>query len=43
MFNLPAGTTTTTCIGGVPHVVDEDIFYNGYLIPTGSIILANLW
>ena len=40
MFNLPAGTTT--CIG-VPHFIDEDTSYNGYFIPAGSVILANLW
>ena len=38
MFNLPI-----TCIGGVPHVVDEDTFYNGYFIPAGSLILFNIW
>ncbi|KAJ6562254.1 cytochrome P450 [Mycena capillaripes] len=28
---------------GVPHAALEDTFFNGYLIPKGSIIIANLW
>ena len=36
MFNLPI-----TCIGGVPHVVDEDTFYNRYFIPARSLIRTN--
>jgi len=28
---------------GVPHAAIEDTIVNGYLIPKGSIIIANLW
>ena len=28
---------------GVPHRVSEDEEYNGYLIPKGSILIANQW
>jgi hypothetical protein len=28
---------------GVPHTAMEDGIISGYLIPKGSIILANLW
>lgn len=28
---------------GVPHSNDEDDIYNGYLIPKGSVIIANVW
>ncbi|KAG6849320.1 hypothetical protein H0H93_009461 [Arthromyces matolae] len=28
---------------GLPHMVVEDDYYDGYLIPKGSIIIANLW
>ena len=41
MFNLHA--TTTTCIGAVPHFAEEDTSYNGYFIPAGTVILANIW
>ena len=27
----------------LPHCTIEDDEYNGYLIPAGSIVLANLW
>ena len=27
----------------VPHAAIQDDVYNGYLIPKGSLILANLW
>ena len=27
----------------LPHYTIEDDEYNGYLIPAGSIVLANLW
>jgi len=43
MFNLNLPASTTTCIGGVPHFVDEDTSYNGYFIPAGSVTLANIW
>lgn len=28
---------------GVPHFLTEDDVYNGYTIPSGSIVLANSW
>ena len=28
---------------GVPHSIDTDDIYNGYLIPGESIIMANIW
>ncbi|KAJ7445544.1 cytochrome P450 [Mycena galericulata] len=28
---------------GVPHAALDDTFVNGYLIPKGSVIVANLW
>lgn len=28
---------------GVPHRADEDDVYDGYLIPKGAILLANIW
>ncbi|EIW73889.1 cytochrome P450 [Coniophora puteana RWD-64-598 SS2] len=28
---------------GFPHVSTEEDVYNGYLIPKGSIIIANIW
>ncbi|EEB97879.1 hypothetical protein MPER_02709 [Moniliophthora perniciosa FA553] len=28
---------------GFPHIAAEDDVYNGYTIPKGSIVLANLW
>jgi hypothetical protein len=28
---------------GLPHYIDTDDIYNGYLIPGGSIIIANSW
>ena len=28
---------------GVPHLVEEDDVYNGYFIPKGSLVLANIW
>ncbi|KIK81761.1 hypothetical protein PAXRUDRAFT_744781 [Paxillus rubicundulus Ve08.2h10] len=28
---------------GVPHVSTEDITYNGFVVPKGSYIIANLW
>ncbi|KAG6853830.1 hypothetical protein C0991_000944 [Blastosporella zonata] len=34
---------TGTSILGVPHTAMEDGIIGGYLIPKGSIILANLW
>jgi len=30
-------------LGGVPHLVDEDTSYNGYIIPAGTVILPNIW
>ena len=26
-----------------PHMTTEDDFFNGYLIPKGGLILANVW
>ncbi|KAF9453375.1 cytochrome P450 [Macrolepiota fuliginosa MF-IS2] len=28
---------------GIPHVVTEDNIHDGYLIPKGSLIIANVW
>ncbi|KAJ7366653.1 cytochrome P450 [Mycena albidolilacea] len=28
---------------GVPHATTEDDIYNGYFIPKGTIVLANIW
>nr|F1SY70.1 RecName: Full=Cytochrome P450 monooxygenase 69 [Postia placenta Mad-698-R]BAK09414.1 cytochrome P450 [Postia placenta] len=28
---------------GIPHKVDEDDVYNGYLIPKGSTVIGNIW
>lgn len=28
---------------GLPHVSNEDDVYNGYFIPKGTIVIANLW
>ena len=28
---------------GVPHVASEDDVYEGYFIPKGSSVIANLW
>ncbi|KAF8211924.1 cytochrome P450 [Mycena galopus ATCC 62051] len=28
---------------GLPHIATEDDVHNGYLIPKGSIVLANIW
>jgi len=28
---------------GLPHATQEDDTYNGYLIPKGSIVFANIW
>ena len=28
---------------GLPHLVTEDDFYEGYLIPKGAIIVPNIW
>lgn len=28
---------------GVPHVSNKDDEYNGYFIPKGTIIVANIW
>ena len=28
---------------GVPHRVMEDDIYNGYFIPKGSLVIANIW
>ena len=28
---------------GVPHCTSEDSEYNGYFIPAGTIVSANLW
>ena len=31
------------CATGLPHVPIEDSIVNGYFIPKGSIIMANIW
>jgi hypothetical protein len=28
---------------GMPHYIDTDDIYNGYLVPGGSTVIANLW
>lgn len=28
---------------GIPHMSSEDDNYNGYFIPKGSLLLANIW
>jgi hypothetical protein len=28
---------------GLPHYINMDDIYNGYLIPGGSIVILNLW
>ena len=28
---------------GAPHSIEQDDVHNGYLIPKGSIIMANIW
>lgn len=28
---------------GLPHMTTEDDIYEGYLIPKGAVILANIW
>jgi hypothetical protein len=28
---------------GVPHRLTEDNIYNGYFIPAGSLVFANIW
>ena len=28
---------------GLPHTSTEDGFYEGYFIPKGSLLLANIW
>ena len=28
---------------GVPHYIETDDIYNGYLIPAGSIVMPNIW
>ena len=28
---------------GAPHCVEQDDVHNGYFIPKGSIIMANIW
>ncbi|KAL4069080.1 cytochrome P450 [Scleroderma citrinum] len=31
------------CILGIPHRTSEDDVHNGYYIPKGSLVIANLW
>ncbi|KAG6889257.1 hypothetical protein C0995_002252 [Termitomyces sp. Mi166 len=33
----------TVVPNGLPHMVMEDDIYDGYLIPKGSIVIANIW
>lgn len=28
---------------GVPHLLTEDDTYNGYFIPSDTVVIANLW
>jgi cytochrome P450 len=28
---------------GLAHQADEDIIYNGFLIPKGAVLMANAW
>jgi hypothetical protein len=28
---------------GVPHVLTEDDEYNGYTLPEGALVFANIW
>lgn len=30
-------------LSGIPHSVEEDDVYNGYLIPKGSVVIGNVW
>ena len=30
-------------VPGVPHRLMEDDIYEGYLLPKGSIVIANIW
>lgn len=46
----PLGTLPAVCarpgndrVLGVPHRLMEDDIYEGYLIPKGSIVIANIW
>ena len=34
---------TCTCVVGVPHRVTQDDTYNGYFIPAGTNVIANIW
>lgn len=28
---------------GIPHATSKDDYYQGYLIPKGSLVLGNIW
>ena len=32
-----------TVLLGFPHRLTEDNIYNGYFIPVGSLVFANIW
>jgi hypothetical protein len=42
-FDLISAGLTHSSSGGVPHYIDTDDVYNGYLVPGRSMIIANLW
>lgn len=33
----------TLCLSGVPHRAKQDDVYNGYFIPEGTVVIANIW
>ena len=33
----------TVFVSGIPHRVTEDNIYNGFFIPAGSMVFANIW
>jgi hypothetical protein len=30
-------------VAGIPHYIETDDIYNGYLIPADSIVMPNIW
>lgn len=45
LFPSPLGYNALKLISeqGVPHVVMEDDIHEGYFIPKGSLVIANIW
>ena len=43
--NFPLLREWLTAMGssGAPHAVAENDVYEGYLIPKGSVVIANIW